>query len=163
MSQLEVYLKDIQRHTGICSTPHLISQGNLNAYEIINTNTTARGNRSRCLTFLVGRRTIDLPGQSGMLVHPGFELLIFLLDFLKAFFQLHIFFDLSFNETRNSVCSLQIKCRSYQVFFFFLSFLTSFSICISFWSCWWSCWILMSRTTLRLSNSCSRYKVCGSF
>lgn len=40
--------------------------------------------------------------------------------------------------------------------------LTSFSSSINFFSCWWSCWFLISRTTLRLSNSCSRYSVWES-
>lgn len=61
----------------------------------------------------------------------------------------------------HSFCS--IACFVAQQICSSATVLTSLSSSISFFSCWWSCLFLISRTTLRLCSSCSRYRVCVSF
>lgn len=96
------------------------------------------------------------PRQCSMPVHAGFEVLVLLLDLRKALIQLHIFVSLEGEQTKRNEDNWGSSC------FPTAPHLTSFSSSINFFSCWWSCWFLISTTTLRLSNSCSRYKVWES-
>lgn len=99
-----------------------------------------------------------LPWKSSMFFHAGFEVFVLLLDFFKALVQLYIFLCLLIKQR-------EFKKASLSSFACLVSILrlTSLSISMSFFSCWCSCWILISSTTLRLSSSCSRYRVWGSF
>lgn len=109
---------------------------------------------------------VNAPWQCSMSIHAGFEVLILLLDLLQALIQLHIFVFLERKKIEDLsiyyfFCS--IACLDAQQLFSSATVLTSLSSSISFFSCWWSCLFLISRTTLRLSSSCSRYRVCESF
>lgn len=104
-----------------------------------------------------------LPWQCSVSIHPGFEVLILLLDLLKALIQLHIFLFLERKKKINRMVEWFSSAACLDAQQSSAPGLTSLSISISFFSCWWSCLFLISSTTLRLSSSCSRYRVWESF
>lgn len=113
-----------------------------------------------------------VPWQCSMPFHASFEILILLLDLLKVLIQLHIFLRLGIKKKNQEndwliqvfyIYVSSTACLYAQESFSSASVLTSLSISIIFFSCWWSCLFLISSTTLRLSSSCSRYRVWESF
>lgn len=71
--------------------------------------------------------------------------------------------DKQTNKKNGSVLLLLCSDLNHSLSWRPVSALTSLSSSIIFFSCWWSCLFFISSTTLRLSSSCSRYRVWESF
>lgn len=102
-----------------------------------------------------------IPRQSSVSFHSSLQVFVLLLGLLQALIQLHVFLRLS--QTNHDAVKQKKTKNKFKLQIFRDDILTSFSNSISFFSCWWSCSVFMSKTTLRLSSSCSKYRMCESF